>query len=115
MAEKWQASLAPALISSQLCAGASSTLVENSLQIDVFLQNKPNSQNERTNLNHYPNTTYKNGTATRTSENKPKTNPIYAYRSPRGSTFRWGIQTQFMPTQSVSRNPRGPRSPPNKS
>jgi len=53
-----------------------STLVENSLQINLFMQNKPNFRKAKMNVNIYHTKIYQNETAFRRVKNKPNSNPI---------------------------------------
>ena len=53
----------------------SSTNVEDSLQINLFMQNKPNFQNAQMNVSIYYTKVYKNETAFRRGKNKPNSNP----------------------------------------
>jgi hypothetical protein len=55
---------------------APSTLVEDSLQIDLFMQNKPNFRKAKMNINTYYTKAYNNKTAFRRVKNKPNSNPI---------------------------------------
>jgi len=55
-----------------------STLVEESLQIDLFMQNKPNFQKSQMNVNPYNTTDYENKSNWTLGENKPNSNPITA-------------------------------------
>jgi len=52
-----------------------STNVEDSLQINPFLRNKPNFQNAQMNLSLYPKTAYENKSAFGREQNKPNSNP----------------------------------------
>jgi len=53
-----------------------STLVENPLQIDLFMQNKPNFQNAQMNANIYKTKAYDNKSNWTLGQNKPNSNPI---------------------------------------
>jgi len=53
-----------------------STLVENPLQIDLFMQNKPNFPKSQIKVNIYNTTDYDNKSNWTLSENKPNSNPI---------------------------------------
>jgi len=53
----------------------SSTNVEDSLQINLFLQNKPNFRKAKMNVSIYHTKAYKNETAFRRVKNKPNSNP----------------------------------------
>jgi len=55
-----------------------STSVENPLQIDLFMQNKPNFQKSQIHLNAYTKTAYENKSNWTLGENKPNSNPIKA-------------------------------------
>jgi hypothetical protein len=52
-----------------------STNVENPLQINLFMQNKPNFRKAKMNINTYYTKAYKNETAFRRVKNKPNSNP----------------------------------------
>ena len=54
----------------------SSTNVEDSLQISLFMQNKPNFRKSQMNANIYYIKAYNNETAFRRRKNKPNSNPI---------------------------------------
>ncbi len=53
-----------------------SIIVENSLQIDLFMQNKPNFQKSQMNANLYSTTDYERKCDWTLGENKPNSNPI---------------------------------------
>ena len=53
-----------------------STTVEMPLQIDLFMQNKPNFQKSQMNANLYNTTDYENKWQRRVRKNKPNSNPI---------------------------------------
>jgi len=52
------------------------TSVENPLQIDLFMQNKPNSLNVQIYINIYDTKTYKNKTASGSRKKQTQSNPI---------------------------------------
>ncbi len=52
------------------------TLVKNPLQINLFMQNKPNFQKSQTNLNSLLTTDYENKRNWTLGESKPNSNPI---------------------------------------
>jgi len=54
----------------------SSTIVENPLQIDLFMQNKPNSPNVQMNLTYLSTMNYVIFTCLTKVKNKPNSNPI---------------------------------------
>jgi len=54
---------------------APSTTVENPLQIDLFMQNKPNFPDTQMNLSRFPQNAYKNFTSLSGQKNKPNSNP----------------------------------------
>ena len=53
-----------------------STTVENSLQITLFMQNKPNFLRSQMNVNIYNKTDYENIANWTLGQNKPNSNPI---------------------------------------
>ncbi len=53
-----------------------STSVENPLQIDLFMQNKPNFRKSQMNVNPYNAKDYENKSNWTLGENKPNSNPI---------------------------------------
>ena len=55
---------------------APSTFVENPLQIDLFMQNKPNFQDTQMNVSIYLQTAYENKRDWTLGQNKPNSNPI---------------------------------------
>jgi len=57
---------------------APSTSVESSLQIDLFMQNKPNSPNVQIYINFYYIKDYQNFIPLAGPKNKPNSNPIKA-------------------------------------
>ena len=61
-------------LSSVLCRRPSTT-VENSLQIDLFMQNKPNLLDTQMNVSNSNTMTYKNFTPLAGEKNKPNSNP----------------------------------------
>ena len=67
-------------LSSVLCRLSSvlgpSTTVENPLQIDLFMQNKPNFLRSQMNLNPHSTMAYENISDWTPGENKPNSNPI---------------------------------------
>jgi len=54
----------------------SSTNVEDSLQIDLFMQNKPNLRKSQMNVNLYNIRDYENKSHWTLGQNKPNSNPI---------------------------------------
>jgi len=54
----------------------SSTNVENPLQIDLFLQNKPNVKDAQININSYMKSKYEKLDTWLSGKNKPNSNPI---------------------------------------
>jgi hypothetical protein len=63
----------------------SSTNVEDSLQIDLFMQNKPNFRKSQMNVSIFSQIAYENIANWTLGQNKPNSNPI---------------QTQFKPNQT---------------
>jgi len=63
------------LLSSVLCRQYS-TSVENPLQIDLFLQNKPNFRKSQMNVSFLYTKDYENISGWTLGENKPNSNPI---------------------------------------
>ncbi len=61
---------------SSLFTNFPSTFVENPLQIDPFMQNKPNFQKSQMNVNTYNTTDYENISDWTIGQNKPNSNPI---------------------------------------
>jgi len=53
-----------------------STFVENPLQIDLFMQNKPNFRKSQMNLTPYKSTAYENKSNWTLGQSKPNSNPI---------------------------------------
>ena len=68
------------------------TLVKDSLQIRLFLQNKANFRKSRMNVNKVLTRDYENKTLGESGKNKPKTNPIRTQTNP--------IKANKMPKQS---------------
>ncbi len=54
----------------------SSTSVENPLQINLFMQNKPNFRKSQMNVKSYNTTAYENKSNWTLGESKPNSNPI---------------------------------------
>ncbi len=61
---------------SSLFTNLPSTSVEDPLQINVFMQNKPNFQKSQMNVNPYNTKDYENKSNWTLGENKPNSNPI---------------------------------------
>ncbi len=61
---------------SSLFTNLPSTSVENPLQINSFMQNKPNFQKSQMNVNLYNTTDYERKRDWTLGENKPNSNPI---------------------------------------
>jgi hypothetical protein len=55
----------------------SSTLVENPLQIRLFMQNKPNVKDAQININSYMKSKYEKLDTWLSGKNKPNSNPIF--------------------------------------
>ncbi len=68
------------------------TLVEKSLQINLFMQNKPNFRKSQMNVNKVLTKDYENETLSERGKNKAKTNPIRTQTNP--------IKANKMPKQS---------------
>ena len=70
------------ILSSVICllssANGPSTSVENPLQIDLFMQNKPNFPDTQMNLSSFPQKAYEIFTPLAGYKNKPNSNPIKA-------------------------------------
>ncbi len=70
------------ILANPACRGAASgeagpsTSVESSLQIDLFMQNKPNVKNAQINVNSYMNSIYEKLDTWLSEKNKPNSNPI---------------------------------------
>jgi len=74
-----------------------STTVEDSLQIDLFMQNKANFQKSQMNVTSLITVDYENKSNWILGENKPNTNPIQTQSNPK--------QTQNKANQTQSPNP----------
>ncbi len=59
-----------------ICGWRYSTIVESSLQIDLFMQNKPNFPKSQMNVNTYNKTDYENKRNWTIGQSKPNSNPI---------------------------------------
>ncbi len=58
-----------------ICGWRYSTIVESSLQIDLFMQNKPNFRKSQMNVSPVLTTNYENKSNWTLGENKPNSNP----------------------------------------
>jgi len=74
----------------------SSTTVENPLQTDHFLTNKPNFPKSQMNVKAYKTKKYDNWTLGECGKNKANTNPIQTQYEPKSNPIR----TQIKPKQS---------------
>ncbi|MDH4240413.1 MAG: hypothetical protein OEW48_12700 [Phycisphaerae bacterium] len=76
-----------------------STLVERSLQIHLFMQNKPNFRKSQMSVNSLITADYEQLDTWSIGKNKPKTNPIQTQTNPILAN-KTPIQTQFKPKQT---------------
>ena len=67
---------------SSLLTNLPSTFVENALQIDLFMQNKPNFRKSQMNVKSFNTVDYENKSNWTLGENKPKTNPKQTQSKP---------------------------------
>jgi hypothetical protein len=80
----------------QGASGTISTTVERSLQIHLFMQNKPNLRKSQVNVNKVLTRDYEQRTLGKRGKNKPNSNPI---------------QSQFKPNQSQNKANSNPNKP----
>jgi len=84
------------------------TTVEDSLQIDPFMQNKPNFRKSQMNVNAIIIKDYENETLSRRGKNKPNSNPIKPNTKPIKAN-KMPKQTQNKPkTNPIKPNPPAP-------
>ena len=77
------------------------TTVKRSLQINLFMQNKPNFRKSQMNVTSLITADYDKRTLGRRGKNEPKTNPIKANKMPKRTQYK-AKQTQFLSAISVA-------------
>jgi len=101
-----------------------STLVENSLQIDLFMQNKPNFRKAKTNVSFVYTKDYRKNDTFAVQKNKPNSNPIFLRTKTNATLFATrdygnkpplrtpAKQTQFKPKKPYPAQNFTPQIPP---